>query len=521
MNSELISALLKPEIYPHACSELSLIETHISWVILTGDFAYKIKKPVNFGFLDFTSLPARKQYCDAELNLNSRSAPELYLGVLNIYGSAAYPSFEEIAGDVIEYAVKMHQFKNGHLLSELHDSGELSFLHIDELAERVARFHEEAKRAESETRFGHPEQLIIPAIQNFEQIRERLQNSQQIQQLAYLEKWTISSFKILGDTMISRKKNGLVRECHGDLHLKNITLFRDRVTLFDCIEFNEGFRWIDVISDMAFLVMDLEERGLQSFANRFLNHYLEVTGDYEGLRLLPFYKAYRAIIRAKISLFEMADYTDDQDEVDALWSKYQSYIDLAESYTALPNRFVLTMHGFSGTGKSTVALRLVDQLGAIRIRSDVERKRLFGIDPRQHPGDSHAREMYASAGTDKTYHRLADLTGVVLDSGVSVVVDATSLMEWQRAIIEQQAANRGVPLGIADCQAAMSVIEEWIHRRESSGDDTSDADFSVVDRQVAHHDPLSPAEKEKTFVIHSNVVAETNELVSEIRKQFL
>jgi uncharacterized protein len=521
MNSELISALLKPEIYPHHCSKISLIETHISWIILTGDFAYKIKKPVNFGFLDFTSLPARKQYCDAELNLNSRTAPELYLGVLEIFGSASEPSFEQGGDSVIEYAIKMHQFKSGHLLSELHDSGELDFSHIDELAERVARFHTEASPASKDRAFGHPEQLILPAIQNFEQIRERLQDDEQINQLAYLEKWTVSSFKILGEVMISRKAKGLVRECHGDLHLKNITLFRDRVTLFDCIEFNENFRWIDVISDMAFLVMDLEERGLQSFANRFLNHYLEITGDYEGLKLLPFYKAYRAIVRAKISLFEMADFTAQPDKLSELWKKYQSYIDLSERYTSLPNRFVLSMHGVSGTGKSTVALRLVDQLGAVRIRSDVERKRLFGIDPRQHPNQSLAKAIYNANSTKQTYERLAKLTGAILDSGLSVIVDATNLMSWQRQCVQIEADNRAVPLCIADCQASMSVIEEWIHRREKSNDDISDADFTVVDRQVGRQEPLSIEEKKKTFVIHSNILEETNELVSEIRKQFL
>ncbi len=525
MNSELIQSLLKPTPYSHSCSHIELIETHISWIILTGEFAYKIKKPVNFGFLDFTSLSARKQYCEAELNLNSRSAPELYIEVLAIGGSPTNPILgakkEEANGEIFEYAIKMHQFKTAELFSELDASKTLSFQHIDELADRVATFHKAAPTAPEETDFGSPEKLLMPAEQNFEQIRERLSDPKHLEQLAHLEEWTLSTFAILSDTMRQRKAQGYVRECHGDLHLKNITLFKDRVTLFDCIEFNDGFRWVDVMSDMAFLVMDLEERGLAAYANRFLNHYLEETGDYSGLRLLPFYKAYRAIVRAKISLFEMEDFRDQPEVLERLWKKYQSYIDLAESCSALPNRFLLTMHGVAGTGKSTVALRLVDKLGAIRIRSDVERKRLFEFDPYKHPDTELASRLYSEEATALTYEKLARLATHILNAGLSVIVDATNLQKWQRDFLQNVADDHGVPMVIADCQAAMSVIQSWIEQRANTEEDASDASFEVASRQMKTRDKLDDDELTRTFVIHSDIMEETNELVSEIRKHLL
>lgn len=521
MDSEIIQSLLKPESYDHDCSKIELIETHISWIILTGDYAYKIKKPVNFGFLDFTALEARKQYCEAELNLNSRSAPELYIDVLLIGGTAAHPKLGAHDETPIEYCIKMHQFKTEELFNELDESGGLEFHHIDELADRVAEFHQSAAPAAKDTPFGSPEHLILPAEQNFEQIRERLSEPKHLEQLAHLEKWTMSAFAIHSDTMRQRKSSGFVRECHGDLHLKNITIFHNRVTLFDCIEFNDSFRWVDVVSDMAFLVMDLEERGLHNYANRFSNHYLEETGDYSGLKLLPFYKAYRAIVRAKISLFEMEDFKDQPEALQTLWDKYQSYIDLAESCSALPNRFILTMHGVSGTGKSTVALRLVDKLGALRIRSDVERKRLFEFDPHQHPDSDKAKELYSREATDLTYEKLASLARHILNAGLSVIVDATNLQRWQRNFIQDVADENGVPMMIADCQASMGLIESWIHQREDENDDASDASFEIVDQQVQKQDPLAEDELPITFVIHSDILEETNELVSEIRKHLM
>ncbi|MDX1452271.1 MAG: AAA family ATPase [Oleiphilaceae bacterium] len=527
MHDTLIQSLLKAECFPHPCAQTELIETHISWIILTGDFAYKIKKPVNLGFLDFTSLAQRKQYCEAELKLNARAAPEIYVGLVAIGGRPEAPSLNENdAEDAFEYAIKMHQFEQQHLFSELCESGQLQREHIDQLADKVAAFHEQVKVAGTQSPYGDPEQIITPMRQNFSQIRELLESERDsipatwLMQLEQVEAWTESTFERLRGLLLQRQQEGFVRECHGDLHLGNITLFRNHVTLFDCIEFNNDFRWIDVISDIAFLFMDLEDHQQPAFANRLLNNYLEQTGDYAGLRLLGFYKAYRAVVRAKIALFTLRGMADDQTTRDQLWMRYQRYMDLAESCSHLPNRMVLTMHGLSGTGKSTVAMRLVDRLGMVRIRSDVERKRLLQVDAHSHPEGALAQKLYSPDLTHKTYEKLAELTEHILDAGLSVIVDATNLKHWQRARLQAVADSRGVPLCIAYCQASMSVIKQWIQKRLREDEDVSDAHLGIVDKQIAGRDPLDREELKQTFIIHSNIIEETNELVGEIRKRF-
>ncbi len=527
MTPSLIRSLLKAESYPHPCTQLELIETHISWIILTGDYAYKIKKPVNLGFLDFTSLAQRKQYCEAELKLNARSAPEIYIGLVAIHGTSEQPKMDaESHPDCFEYAIKMHQFSQSDLFSVRCQNDSLNLSHIDQLADKIAQFHEQVDAAPEESEFGDPEQIIAPMRQNFEQIRALLQDElgsiphdwqMQLEQVA---DWTETTFARLTPLLEERKRLGFVRECHGDLHLGNITLFHDEVTLFDCIEFNHDFRWIDVISDLAFLIMDLEDHQQPLFAHRLLNNYLEITGDYAGLRLLGFYKAYRAVVRAKIALFTLQGMAKDADDRQRLLEQYQCYMELAEGCSNLPNRLVLTMHGLSGTGKSTVALRLVDRLGMVRIRSDVERKRLLDIDAHSHPKGELAQTLYSPDVTHNTYQKLAELTAHILDAGMSVIVDATNLKHWQRACIQAVADARGVPLCIAYCQASMSVIKEWLHKRRQEEDDVSDAHAGVVDKQIAARDPLTTEEIKQSFIIHSDIIEETNELVGEIRKRF-
>ena len=518
MNSELLSALTQTKIYPHECAEIEILETHISWVILTGKYAYKIKKPVDFGFLDFTSLAQRKQYCEAELTLNARSSPDLYLGLVKICGTPQTPSLNSDE-PVFEYAIKMNQFGKGQLFKELQLADQLTFEHIDALAEQVAEFHDEVRSADKLSEYGNPHQVYAPMQQNFEQIRALISDKEQLDQLEQLEVWTKSTFERLTPLLSQRKNARFIREGHGDLHMGNITLFMNKVTLFDCIEFNEDFRWIDVISDIAFLVMDFEAHDLPHYANRFLSLYLEHTGDYGGLKFLAFYKAYRAVVRAKIALFSRQSPDLCDEKKNQFTQQYEHYINLAESYSALPNRFLLIMNGVSGTGKSTVALRLVDRMGPIRIRSDVERKRLYGIAANEHPNPSEAALIYNENATRKTYNILMELCSEILDSGLSVIIDATNLQQWQRDVIQTVANARGVPVCIALCEASMSVIQEWIQKRATDGDDASDADLNVVFKQIKTLDPLTEDELKQTITIHSSILEETNMLVSKIKKR--
>ncbi|GAB6388008.1 bifunctional aminoglycoside phosphotransferase/ATP-binding protein [Stutzerimonas marianensis] len=514
MSQALIAALQNPALYPHPVDGFKVIETHISWVILTGRYAYKMKKPVDFGFLDFTTLSARKHFCEEELRLNQRMAPALYLQVLPVTGSIEAPSIDG-DGEPIEYLLQMSEFPQSQLLAEVQARGELGDAHIDALAEQIARFHMEIPQVPT----GHPlnsaDAIVAPMRQNFGQIRPLLNEPGDLQQLDALMDWTETSIARLQPLLEARCQGGFIRECHGDLHLGNATLIDDKVVLFDCIEFNEPFRLIDVASDAAFLAMDLEDRGLKCQARRFINGWLEHTGDYAALELLNLYKAYRALVRAKISLFRLHQ---EQDPVQrrVVLRQYRSYANLAESYSAIPSRFLAITHGVSAVGKSGVALRLVEALGALRLRSDIERKRLFGVQATTAVGQLD-RGIYDAASTEATYRRLHEIAGRALNAGFSVVIDATYLKQQPRQAAWQVAEATGVPFMIIDCHAPDAVIAEWLSQRQAQGGDPSDATLEVIKAQQRNREPLTDDERLLARRVDTPDASSLDELVAAIR----
>lgn len=512
----LIKALQNPAAYAHPVQTFEVIETHISWVILTGDYAYKIKKPVNFGFLDFTDLAARKHFCEEELRLNQRLTQGLYLEVVPITGSEQAPALNG-EGPTIEYALKMRQFPQEQLLNAVQARGELSNEHIDALATQIADFHLKTPAVATDHPLCSAAAIMAPLRQNFEQIRPLLSDKADLQQIDALEAWTESSFKRLEPLLTQRAANGLVRECHGDLHLGNATLLNGQVALFDCIEFNEPFRLIDIASDAAFLAMDLEDRGLKSLSRRFINAWLEQTGDYDSIDLLNLYKAYRALVRAKVNLFRLGQ---EQDAVAraVILRQYRSYADLAETYSAIPSRFLAITHGVSSVGKSQVAMRLVEALGAIRIRSDVERKRLFGKQQANQAGQLHTG-IYSAEASAATYAHLHVLAERILQAGFPVVIDATYLQGEQRRGARQVAERNGVPSLILDCHAPEAVIRGWLEQRISEGQDPSDATMEVIQAQQANREPLSASEQTRVKRVDTHDAASLDGLVGQIRQR--
>ncbi|MBJ9978044.1 AAA family ATPase [Pseudomonas sp. S75] len=516
MSQALISALQNPALYPHPVKGFELIETHISWVLLTGDYAYKIKKPMNFGFLDFTSLEQRQHFCNEELRLNQRLTDGLYLDVLPITGSADAPQLGG-SGEVIEYALKMRQFPQGQLLGTLQANGELTAGHIDQMARQIADFHLQAPQVPVEHPLGTPDAVMAPVEQNFEQIRPFLSEKADLQQLDALQAWARSSFDRLHGLLETRKREGFIRECHGDIHLGNATLIDDKVVIFDCIEFNEPFRLTDVYADVGFLAMDLEDRGLKCLARRFISQYLELTGDYQGLELLNFYKAYRALVRAKVALFSLAPDASGVQRATTLRT-YRKYADLAESYSAIPSRLLAITHGVSAVGKSHVAMRLVESLGAIRVRSDVERKRLFGQQDAGNLGELQAG-IYDQDASAATYQRLHGLAQTILQAGFPVVLDATYLKREQRRAAAQVASSTGVPFLILDCQAPEAVIISWLEQRQTENVDPSDATLEVVKAQQASREPLDDDEALHGKRVDTHESGSMDQLIEQIRQR--
>ena len=514
MSQSLIAALQNPALYPHPVEGFQVIETHISWVLLTGPYAYKFKKPVNFGFLDFTSLDARKHFCGEELRLNQRLTQDLYLEVLPITGSAEAP---QLGGDgpAIEYALKMRQFPQSELLSTLQANGELTTAHIDEMAAQIAQFHLSTPKVPADNSAGTPDSVMAPVRQNFEQIRPFLSDKADLQQLEALQAWAETSFERLKPLFAQRKADGFIRECHGDIHLGNATVIDGKVVIFDCIEFNEPFRFTDVYADTGFLAMDLEDRGLKSLARRFVSQYLELTGDYSGLELLNFYKAYRALVRAKVALFSMPAEADPVQRATTL-RQYRNYANLAESYSTIPSPFLAITHGVSAVGKSHVAMRLVEALGAIRLRSDVERKRLFG--QQQVPNDPQAG-IYSSDASSATYTRLHEVAAAILRAGFPIVIDATYLKHDQRDAAAKVAEATGAPFLILDCDAPQAVIESRLAQRQADQQDPSDANLAVIAAQQSSREALTPTEILCSKQVKTNESGTLDIVVAQIRQR--
>ncbi len=472
---------------------LPIVETHISYVLLSGIHAYKIKKAVNLEFLDFSTLEARRFYCHEELALNRRLAPSIYLDVVPIAGRLDAPILEG-QGTPLEYAVKMREFDQNGLLSRVIARDELTSERVDEIAAEVASFHIATARAGSEVPYGDPEHVLEPARQNFSQMLEVLKDPGDRTTLERLRAWTEDEAVRRLESFRCRKQDGFVRECHGDLHLGNIALIDGRVTLFDCIEFNPSMRWIDVMSDVAFLVMDLRDRRRPDLAARFLNGYLESTGDYGGLAVLRFYVTYRALVRAKIATLRLTQTAGDDERRDLI-GEYRSYLALAAATIERPQPTLLITHGVTGSGKTTRAQAVVDSMGAIRIRSDVERKRLAGLDALARTSSATGKGLYTGDRDRRTYERLADLARSVVNAGYTAIVDAAFLQRWQRDLLRGVADGLNVHFTIADCDAPEPVLRERVMKRSSSGRDASEATIDVLEYQLAHADPLSSEER--------------------------
>ncbi len=486
----LIAALHYPECYPHAAASVEHIETHISHVFLAGDYAYKVKKPVALGFLDFSTLARRKHCCEEEIRLNSRLAPQIYLGVVAITGTQDAPRVGG-EGEALEYAVRMRRFPQESLLTRLPVTAELA----DRIAERVAEFHAAIPVAPADSDYGTPAAVLGPMRENFTQIRARLADRPIRGRLASLESWTLARWQGLEPVLRARRAEGHIRECHGDMHRGNIALVAGELIIFDGIEFNPGLRWIDTMSELAFLVMDLEEGGEPRPARRLLNRYLELTGDYAGLQVLDLYKVYRAMVRAKVTAIRLGQGGLGAQEAAQDRAELGRYLSLTERYIQGDRPRLILTHGVSGTGKSWLALALRERLPLVHIRSDVERKRLFGLaaEARSAPGGIGSGIYSAEAG-ERTYARLLALAELILGSGYSPLVDAAFLRRAERRAFLALADRLQVPCTILDLQAPEPVLRTRVAERAARGQDPSEAGIEVLEHQLRTEEPLSAAE---------------------------
>lgn len=516
---------LQRQLQAGSAESVELIETHISWVVLTASHAYKLKKPVRLPFLDFTELVQRRRYCEEELRLNQRLAPALYLDVVAIGGTAEAPVLLE-PGDhqpAIDYAVRMRRFGADALLVERVMTGRASVAELRDLARDLADFHGAADTAVPDAGYASPAQ-IEGAVGD---VLTQLESTPHRVRLAAWRDWVRAEAGALAPCWRLRRAQGFVREGHGDLHLANVVWFQDRLQAFDCLEFQPAFRWLDMMNDIGFLTMDLRAHGRPDLAAGLLDDYLQYGGDYGGLRVLRFYEVYRALVRLLVAGLRgdpmVAEAAGGGDQAQAAKPRsqegptdasvpraassaaqlaggtarrrpdYRLCLDELLRQDATAPRLVLTQ-GLSGSGKSTVARQLVEQFGMIRLRSDVERKRLFGLTPEQ-ASRVDGLDIYTPEATRQTFGRLEALAETVLAAGYAVVVDATFLRRDERRRFQVLAQRLGVAYAVLQCEAGLDTLRARIRRRAAQGGDPSEADEAVLERQLQWQETLGDDER--------------------------
>jgi aminoglycoside phosphotransferase family enzyme/predicted kinase len=508
-----IRELLRPEAFTHPVETIELKETHISWVVRTGAYAYKIKKPLKLDFIDASTVARRHHLCDEELRLNRRLAPELYIDVVPI-ARVQGRLLVDGRGPVVDHAVRMRQFASADELPALLEHEQVDDAQIAALGATLAHFHNSAAVAAPNRAPEKTQQMYDSVLGNLAQLIAHLDSPQPAAQLNRLIDWTHDSAELLEPIFQLREQSGFVRECHGDLHAANIVRRADRLVPFDCIEFDPGLRWIDVISDVAFLVMDLASHGRTDLAFTLLSRYLEVTGDYEGLRVLPFYAVYRALVRAKVDALTIESVPARATE---FRNRLQKRLAAAQAWIAPERPRLILMHGASGSGKSWLSSRLFPALHAVRVRSDLERKRLAGMEPAASASARVREGIYAPEFSHRTYSRLADCAESCLRAGLSVIVDAAFLETTDRRVFRTLAARLKVPCVIVSCEADPIRLAQRVDSRAQERKDASDATLAVLDAQLREIQPFEADEQRCVIHVDTEEPHATERVIDEIR----
>lgn len=511
-----LAALLEPQAYPHPVREVRLIETHISWVLLAGEFAYKVKRPVRYAFIDLRDPARRKFLCEEELRLNRRFAPEIYLEVSRVTSEAGRATIGG-QGPVVEYAVRMRRFDCEAALDRLLAHRQVDPAELEAFARQLANIHAGLPAAPSGSDWGRPAAIQALLARNLDECVGAARVFGAEDAVSALRTPLQESLSLATQTMAARLANGRIRECHGDLHSRNVVRLGTRLIPFDCLEYEPAFRWIDVADEVAFLASDLCARERPLHAHAFVSGYLEESGDYNACRLLRLYEAHRALIRAKVAALS-ARHAGGHCELEELRGEHGKLVALASRRLVRPSPVLLLLCGLSGSGKTWLARQVAERLLAVHVRSDVERKRVGGLPALAHSQSGVAAGLYSNGASVQVYDDLARAAEDILSGGYIAIIDATFLRREQRARFAQLGGRLGAPVRLIYCEAPAYTLRARIAARAASGTDPSEAGESVLEWQLARFELPRPEEPVETLRVETAEAGALEKVLQAIRE---
>jgi len=506
--SKLVKALLQPETYPHRPEQVELIQTHISFVFIAGDYVYKVKKPVQFDFLDFTTLEKRRFYCQEELRLNRRLAPETYLGVDTIFENEDGGISLESGAHIVEYAVRRKRLPQDRMLKKLISVGQVDPSIMDAIARRIADFHRHAETGGRIDEMGGIEAIRKNQEENFQETEAYINRTIGDDRYRFIRSWARQFLEEKEPLFRRRVRDHRIRDCHGDLHLDHICLF-DGITIFDCIEFNERFRYEDVAAEVSFLAMDMDYNGMDEYGDAFVKAYIRHARDTDIGDLLYFYKGYYAFVRGKVMSFEVDEEEVGEGEREKAAETAARYFELAFRYAArLEKPALVIVTGLMGSGKSVLARILAPWLGAETVRTDVLRKEMLNLPPAEHRYETFGEGIYADKITAQTYDKAHVLAKEKLESGQSVIIDASYGKNENRLAARKLAADLGVNFFILECRCPEAVIRKRLEGRMTERGEPSDGRWEIFTDQKKRYDAISGFAGREHIVVDTSMAPE-------------
>lgn len=512
----LVAFLVDPRSYPAGSRRIRLLQTHSCWVVLTPHYAFKVKKPVDFGFLDFSTLEKRRQFCEREVMLNRRLSPDVYLGVVPIRLTKGRLSFDPV-GEIVEYAVKMRRLPERFFMLTRMERGEVTTCHVDAIVAKLQAFYEAQEPARTIAAWGRVSRLRISTDENFQQTQDYIGKTITRAAFEAIRRYTDAFYRHHRSLFAARIREGRILDCHGDLHLEHIHLGPTRLAIYDCIEFNDRFRYIDVASDVAFLAMDFDFHGRPDLARHFTTHMARALKDPDMLQILHFYQCYRAYVRGKVESLQQS--ADGVPEAERRKSQVRAerYFQLALRYAVCGAKpTVLIAMGRVASGKSTLAQALGRELGCKVFSSDRLRKELAGAPLYVRGSDSERRRLYTKKMSDKTYAALARQALEEVRAHRSVVLDATFSSRRRREAIGKRLARAGAGYCFIETRAAAVTIKKRLAERAHSTGEISDARLEDLPSLDPTYEP--PGELESQHFLSVRTGRSTEAALGEILK---